>query len=198
MREIDPLREPSEALLSAALHRLGKGAPAGAPGELGASLAQSFRKHHARRRRARVAGWSALAACVILAAVFALKFVSGRENSAIPNVAAQQQQPVQPAPVVTQTEESVRQRAKDGSKLVARVNSAPEASQANQNDGFVPLPSYDPAINTGELGVVRLELSGADLRLVGAPVTEDLSDQRVLADVVVGRDGTPYAVRVVQ
>jgi hypothetical protein len=47
------------------------------------------------------------------------------------------------------------------------------------------------------LTIVRVELTGTDLRLLGAPVTEDLSDQR-LADVVVSGDGTPYAVRIVR
>lgn len=59
------------------------------------------------------------------------------------------------------------------------------------------LDTYDPATAPSELAVVRLELSGADLRLMGAPVAEDLSDRRLLADIVVGNDGTPYAVRLV-
>lgn len=197
MREIDPLREPSEALLSAALHRLAKGSPTGAPEEVGANLARSFRQHHARRRRVRVAGWSAMAACVILAAVLALKFVGVRGNSVMPNVAAQPQ-PAQTPSVARQEKQPVPQRAKDQRNAVARGNAYPNTNQTPQNDGFVPLPSYDPAVGTGDLQVVRLELSGADLRLVGAPVAEDLSDQRILADVVVGRDGTPYAVRLVQ
>ena len=62
----------------------------------------------------------------------------------------------------------------------------------------MPLDAYDPAMTPSELQVVRLELSGADLRLMGAPVGEDLSDRRLLADIVVGNDGTPYAVRIVQ
>jgi hypothetical protein len=48
------------------------------------------------------------------------------------------------------------------------------------------------------LTIVQVELTGTDLRLLGAPVTEDLSDQRLLADVVVSGDGTPYAVRIVR
>ena len=194
MREIDPLREPSEALLSAALHRLANGSPRSAPEEVAGNLARSFRQHHARRRRVRVAGWSALAACVILVSVFAMRFVGVRGNSVAPKVAVQPQ-PAQTPTIAHQEKQPVPQRSKEQSKVVAKV----KASRAvNQNDGFVPLPSYDPAVSTGDLQVVRLELSGADLRMVGAPVAEDLSDQRILADVVVGRDGTPYAVRFVQ
>lgn len=194
MREIDPLREPSETLLSAALHRLAKGSPSSAPEQLGANLARSFRQHHARRRRARVAAWSALAACLIVAAVLGFKFAGGQAITIQPNIATQPQ-PVQAPSSVQQATEREPQRPKNHNGVMAKAK--PNAD-ANQNDGFVPLPSYDPAIGTGDFQVVRLELSGADLRLVGAPVAEDLSDRRILADVVVGRDGTPYAVRFVQ
>ena len=51
---------------------------------------------------------------------------------------------------------------------------------------------------SGDAQIVRLELTGADLRLVGAPVAEDLSDRRLLADIVLAADGTPYAVRLVR
>lgn len=195
MREINPLREPSEALLSAALHRLAKGFPGSAPEELGAGLAHAFRQHHTRRRRVRVAGWAALAACLIAVAVLAVRFVGGHANPVPPSVAVQPQ-PVQMPTVAQQVTHPGPKRTKDRrNSITAKVKSG---ADANQNDGFVPLPTYDPAINTGELQVVRLELSGADLRLVGAPVAEDLSDRRIVADVAVGRDGTPYAVRFVQ
>ena len=194
MREIDPLREPSEALLSAALHRLAKGSPGRAPEELGASLARSFRQHHARRRRVRVAGWAAIAACLTVAAVLAMKFTGRHGNPVTPNVAVQPQ-PVQAPSVAHEAQQPVPRGAKERAELNAKVKAS---ADANQNDGFVPLPSYDPAVGTGDIQVVRLELSGADLRLVGAPVTEDLSDRLILTDVVVGRDGTPYAVRFVQ
>ena len=49
-----------------------------------------------------------------------------------------------------------------------------------------------------ELRVVRLEMPGEDLRLVGAPVMEKLAGRHVTADFVVGHDGTPYAFRLVQ
>jgi hypothetical protein len=60
------------------------------------------------------------------------------------------------------------------------------------------LGAYDPAMMSGDAQIVRLQLTGADLRLVGAPVAEDLSDHRLLADIVLAADGTPYAVRLVR
>jgi hypothetical protein len=62
----------------------------------------------------------------------------------------------------------------------------------------VTLSPYDSTVSAADLTIVRVELTGSDLRLLGAPVTEDLSDQRLLADVVVSGDGTPYALRIVR
>jgi hypothetical protein len=72
-----------------------------------------------------------------------------------------------------------------------------ETAAAPRND-FVALPSSDQAVRGEELRVIRLELTGRALRLVGAPVSEEIADRRVLADFVVGQDGTPYAVRLVR
>jgi len=62
--------------------------------------------------------------------------------------------------------------------------------------GFVPLPGFDPNLPTGKLMIVRMELPGEALALVGLPAGETNSDHRILADVLVDEDGTPYAVRL--
>jgi len=63
---------------------------------------------------------------------------------------------------------------------------------------FVPLPTFDPAIPIDHLQMVRLDLAGRDLRLVGFPVREEIADHRIVADVLLAQDGTPYALRLVQ
>jgi hypothetical protein len=60
------------------------------------------------------------------------------------------------------------------------------------------LPTFDPAIPIGESCMVRLDLPGSALQLIGYPVDEELLERRVLTDVLVGQDGVPYAVRLVQ
>jgi hypothetical protein len=72
------------------------------------------------------------------------------------------------------------------------------AARADASDGFIALPGFDPAMASGELEVVRMELPSSELRMLGAPVVGDWSDQPVLADFITDRDGTPYAVRLVQ
>ncbi len=61
---------------------------------------------------------------------------------------------------------------------------------------FIPVlygqrpPAEGPAI------VVRLEMPASDLRLVGVPVDEEVANRTVQAEVVIGADGLPYALRV--
>jgi hypothetical protein len=192
MREVDPIRNPSDALLSAALHRLATGSPQDAPAELGAELAQAFRRHHRRRKQARMAAITAMAACLALVAAL-LAMRKPAVHKATP-LAVQQQLAVNPG---TEPPLSQQAEAQEPSRPASQTRPASAASSAGE-DGFVTLDAYDPATTSGDLQVVRLELSGADLRMIGAPVTEDLSDRRLLADVVVDEDGTPYAVRLVR
>ena len=194
MRDIDPIRNPSEALLSAALNRLAKGTARQAPAGVGEQLAQEFRRHHQRRRRARAVVVLSLAACLALAVALLLSLQQPAPTA--PSVARQ------PAPVVAP--EQARQNpattngpAQEKALPASHRSARAKASNANES-GFMLLSAYDPATEPAEMQVVRLELSGADLRLVGAPVAEELSDRRLLADIMVASDGTPYAVRLVR
>jgi len=194
VRDIDPIRNPSEALLSAALNRLAKGSARQAPTGVGEQLAQQFRRHHRRRRRTRAVVVFSLAVGLTFAVALLLSLQQPAPTA--PSVA------LQPAPVVTpeQPSQSTSPRsvaAQERTSPASRRNAKAVVSNTNEN-AFMPLGTYDPAMVPGELQVVRLELTGADLRLVGAPVAEDLADRRVLADIVVASDGTPYAVRLVR
>jgi hypothetical protein len=62
----------------------------------------------------------------------------------------------------------------------------------------VALPTFDPAIPIDHLEMVRVDLPARALRLVGFPVSEEVADRRVVADVLLAQDGTPYALRLVQ
>ena len=188
MREIDPIRKPSEALLSGALRRLATGSPQKAPAEVGDGLMEAFRSHHRRRRRIRVVGMLGVAASIALAVALLL----GR-GPAAPKQARQ----IVPSPAlehrvapVPATQQAATQQA---TAALPAGRRSPQSS-----DDFLPLPGYDPSVPTEDLRIVRLELPGSALRLVGAPVSEDASDRRLLADFVVDQEGTPFAVRLVQ
>ena len=194
MREIDPIREPSEALLSSALHRLATAGKRNAPPELGANLLEDFRHHYQRRRQMRLAMVAALAACALGLAIFAGMLhpvhtadkktpVHTREGAPVvaPSIRASSSQAPEPKPQRTEQRHIV----------------AGETQAAN-DEGFVPLPGYDPAVTSGDLQMVRVEVTGSELRMLGARVAGDLSDRPVIADFITDRDGTPYAVRLVE
>jgi hypothetical protein len=194
VRDIDPIRNPSEALLSAALNRLAKGSARQAPASVGARLALEFRRHHQRRRRTKAAVVLSIAACLALAITLLLTLKQPAQNA--PSVAREPAPSVAPGPAHRSTPAesgSAQKRTSPGSQRSPRS----VAANASQNE-FMPLGTYDPAMEPAEMQIVRLELSGADLRLVGAPVAEELSDRRLLADIMVASDGTPYAVRLVR
>jgi hypothetical protein len=191
VREIDPIRNPSEALLSAALHRLAKGSAQGAPTDVGARLEQEFRRQHARRRRLRSALTVSLVASLALAAALLLSLKPFRQNG--PVVA----HPPAPAVATTSPTQAEQNMPSPGQASQTSRESVQNANSRGES-GFMLLAAYDPATAPSEVEIVRLELTGADLRLVGAPVAEELSDKRLLADIVVGNDGTPYAVRLVR
>ncbi len=193
MREIDPIRNPSEALLSSALNRLASGSPKGAPDEIGGSLLREFRQHHRRRRQKRMALVGSIAACILAVAVLVVQ--KGVWNHGAKSAALQAQQ-VQQAGKSAQPQKAPEVPSTHGMASTERLSAATTSNSGAT--GFVTLAPYDSTVSAADLTIVRVELTGSDLRLLGAPVTEDLSDQRLLADVVVSGDGTPYALRIVR
>jgi hypothetical protein len=196
MREVDPIREPAETLLSSALHRLAGAAERNAPADLGKTLSATFRQHHRRRRRIRTARASAIIACLLLVAVLFTNLPHdgarvaqkpAGENGAASKAIGEVSHASAAAPPQNQPAPAARPNN--------RVN---EGEQTREAEAFIPLPAYDASINPSDVRVVRLEVTGSDLMMVGAPVAADVSERRMVADFVVGSDGTPYAVRLVQ
>jgi hypothetical protein len=73
----------------------------------------------------------------------------------------------------------------------------PEYLDSELASAFVPLPfGEDPMLPEDEV-VVRVSLPPAAFASFGVPVSDAGRDKNVLADVIVGEDGTPQAVGVV-
>ncbi len=64
-------------------------------------------------------------------------------------------------------------------------------------EAFVSLPSFAFSEPNEDLRIIRVEMPASSLRLLGARVNDDLITQRVVADLLVGVDGTPYAFKLV-
>lgn len=158
-----------------------------APAALEESLALSFREHRrvleqsrsrARRLRLRWAEWMAVAAAAAaLVIAGAWNFSRGHGDTA-PKVT------VHPAAVAVN----------DGG--TERPMAAVETAAVEDSD-FVPVP-YGEALSADDPGlVVRVSLSRSALGSLGYPVDEMNGGDVVEADLLVGEDGLPRAVRLV-
>jgi hypothetical protein len=183
-----------DSQFSAMLRSASVNAPQSAPPALGETLKSEFRRHHIRRRRARNARILLVAGCLVASV---MTFLSLRPRPS--NIAAIRE-PVQTAPprpanvAVEQPESNSTQRKSIRKPASSQTRKKPEIAP----DRFVALPTFDFAIPIDHLEIVRVNLSGRDLRLVGFPVSEEIADRRVVADVLLVQDGTPYALRLVQ
>jgi hypothetical protein len=195
MREMNQGANNSDARLTEALRSMAAASATSAPPEIGDALAQAFRRHHARRRMVRRSAWlAALAMAIALPAIF-LAFRKQPVESPGQTVTATAPNPPSAAPraEVPPPATAKTSRLRGQKRQVTQRRSA-----IARRDDFVPLPAYDLRTQTEDLRIVRLRLNGRALRLVGAPVSAAIDDRAVLADFVVGQDGTPYAVRLLR
>lgn len=136
-----------------------------------------------------------VAVILIIAALTAILVLPGRIDRVQRSQSVQPREQVPPAGTAAGANSGKEEPA---SQIRAATPAPASAEQVSDEGRFIPLPSYDPAVLAGDLQMVRLEVTGSDLRLLGAPVAGDLSDTRVTADFITDRDGTPYAVRLVR
>jgi hypothetical protein len=73
---------------------------------------------------------------------------------------------------------------------------AKDATADTARTGFVTLPFAEETTAEEQTDVVRVSLSGESLLAMGIPVSSDLLDQQVQADVEIGMDGTARAIRL--
>jgi len=64
-------------------------------------------------------------------------------------------------------------------------------------DVFVALPAFAFETPGEQLRVIRVEMPVSSLRVLGARVNDELSTRRIVADLLIGTDGTPYAFRII-
>jgi hypothetical protein len=183
-----------DSRLSAALRRLGSIAPRGAPLALGDLLKDEFRRHHIRRRRNRNARILLVAACVA-ASIGTFLMLRPRPTNMAAIHESLQTKPLSPANILVGLTEPKTTRPKP---VKSPASNQRRKNPVTAENRFVALPTFDPAMPIDHLQMVRLDLAGRDLRLVGFPVREEIADRRIVADVLLAQDGTPYALRLVQ
>lgn len=162
----------SEEQLSARLRRLSRSSPQTASPELERVLVQGFHHHHRRRRTIRLA--VAVAAC--LAIISGLLWWRLVPRNLSERFASNQR---------------IVQQSFTGPTEESHIFGDAEASR------FVALPSFALSRPDEELRILRVEMPVSSLRLLGARVNDELSTQQIVADILVGTDGTPYAFRII-
>jgi hypothetical protein len=164
-------------------------APLEAPGHVEMLLMAAFREHRRSRERAqfrerrsrlRWAEWMAVAAAaVVLLGIGAWNLSrphSHRVNGANTHPVA---------------------AANKNAGVAAQPAAEPQEAAAQDSD-FVPLP-YGERFSADDSGVVvRVSMTRDALATLGYPVDEGRGEDVVQADLIVGEDGWPRAVRLVQ
>ncbi|HWF03117.1 MAG TPA: hypothetical protein VHA06_05485 [Candidatus Angelobacter sp.] len=205
MSEIDPQFERgSDDKLTRAMRNLAATSQKGASAETGLGLAAAFRRHHTRRRRIRRISITGLVACFV--AIAGLIFLqtprmprSAQKAAQNANQNANQAQ-IEPANTPAQAPEAIQTASIPAEKpRVVRKLSRPRvtSSRVAYSREFVALPGYDPEVPAEDLHIVRVQLPTSTLWQMGAPINPAGPERRVLADFVIGQDGTPYGVRLV-
>ncbi len=140
-------------------------------GLVAAFRSQRSRAHHVRGRHFWVPAlsWATAAGVVIAAALFLLR----------PHV---------PMPA---------HRATPGSVELAALPDTSEPSQAEADDGFIPLPNARGLDPNEQVNIVRVEVPRSAMLEIGLAVSADRVSELVVADVELGQDGLARAIRFV-
>ena len=190
------LRMADATALAEASEMIGKYArEAQTPPRVEASLLAAFQKYRRRASWRRTLEWATVGAAAAVLLVF-LWTVSGRpkgQSTAPPSkgVSSHSGMPLDAKAAVT-------------SKPDAAIP-APDAPVADSSvsgtylaSDFVPVP-FTGAISADDPGmIVRVQLTRASLAQLGYPVAESPDEDLVLADVLVGEDGWPRGVKLIQ
>lgn len=189
-------RMADAAALAEASEMMGKSArEEQMPPHVEASLLVAFRNHHRRASWRRTLEWASVGAAAAVLLIF-LWTVGGRSKGQVSpppkkDVSSQSGMPQQ-AKASAPSKQDVGAPAPD-----AVVTNA-SGSEAYLASDFVPVP-FAGAINSDDPGmIVRVQLTRSSLAQLGYPVAETPDESLILADVLVGEDGWPRGVKLIQ
>jgi hypothetical protein len=166
-----------------------------APPHVEAALLAAFRNHHRRASWRRTLEWASVGAAAAVLLVF-LWTVGGRSKgqpapAPKKDVSSQSGMPLEAkTPAISKQDEATP--AAD-----AVVADAPVSETYVASD-FVPVP-FTGGITADDPGmIVRVQLTRASLAQLGYPIAETPDEDLILADVLVGEDGWPRGVKLIQ
>jgi hypothetical protein len=165
-----------------------------------------------RERAARKQAWAWAFAVVLLAALAVSGVVVEMRRSVdsqdhagkTQQPVVQQQEKIAQPQVATSTQAvesahtiAVHAQRTKGSNARAR-EAAPERAAGNSLQEFIPLPASEGLPPATQLSVVRVKLQGSDLQQYGLEAPANALARSLLAEFVVGQDGLPRAIRILQ
>jgi len=161
-------------------------ASAEAPPEIEVRLRKEFRSRRQRRRWRQAAVWAASAAAAII-----LVLIPSRKSTVAPINAVEVNAHVttrqnNPAPLAGQTT-----TMPSPGRIAVRPRQQMEIATE-----FFPLMVPGPPFERGHL--LRVELPASAMQMVGLPVHEEHLADLVQADVLLGEEGLPRAIRFVK
>jgi hypothetical protein len=170
------------------------------------ALLQEFRRQKADAARGQIRkGLAALsvAAALFLALVLALRHQASllhNSSSASPSAVAASNPQLSTAPGLPTVQVAATKvpEAPGAEQHLAPKKPAPSYSADSEYaSAFVQLPYADDSATLDGGAVVRVSLSRSALASFGLPVADFASTDRVQADLIVGADGSPRAIRLV-
>jgi hypothetical protein len=191
--------QPGTSEIDALLRRLADKSPQEAPLSVRQHLRSIIQRHSSPERTVRerwllpVAGIAA-ALLVVVLGVLAISAISNRHansDRALIIPAASNHEPG--SPVAINTQKPATAPPAQPAKLRRRHRSIPVGSP---HSPFVALPFSDPTLANGTNVTIRLALSDAELLAFGVALDENKRGQLYVADIVLGDDGLPRAIRL--
>ena len=168
-----------------------------APSRIEATLLAAFRNHHRRMSWQRTLEWTTLGAAAAVLLLF-LWIGNGEQKTQSTPVARKDVSSQSTLPLQAEVSEPMKVDAK--AAVTAAPSSTEDASTSEpyMASDFVPVP-YTGGIVADDPGmVVRVQLTRASLAQLGYPVAETPDEDLILADVLVGEDGWPRGVKLIQ
>jgi hypothetical protein len=176
------------------MRKLAQESPQQAPLRLRQHLTEAVQQYRSSER-SRANRWL-LAAAVLFAALAltagSIIFKRSGQRAHLPSEIMAHAEP-QPKPTVLEPRSSSEPKTLPS----AEANPHRRTNAANPQPVFVTLPFSDPTLMSGTSVTIRLALSEAELLAMGVRPIESNPSGSYVADLVLGDDGLPRAIRIV-
>lgn len=192
MSETDRHRSRSERLLCSALSDLARSSAQSASENTRTLLVRDFQRHHRRRRAIKVSALFAITLIMFGSLLGVHTRLRNRERVERVDISALPPASLSKADVPAQDRHELPQSQSTN----AHVRGA-RSKMSETEPSFLPLPAFALAMPDDDLRLVRVEIPLSSLRLLGARVNDEYITKTVVADLLLGPDGTPYAFRLV-